>query len=179
MVDCGDEWLSYNGHCYTVNMQRLDYYESRRWCKNQGAQLVSINDANEDKFIYRICHNEPNPITYPKSTTRTTCWLGLFEKPGTGTVSTPQLQQIWNWIDGSSLQTNNYTNWAVWPGLGDGEMDGNRYSEPNNQRTGKSVGFNVRHAVMNQAEGGFKGYWYDKPASTRAHAVCEKIPPAV
>jgi len=95
---------------------------------------------------------------------------------GTGTVNTPAEQQKWLWLDGTSPDMNKYEHWAKWPGLGNQDGQGNRFYEPNNQRTIKSKGMNVRHAIFNQPEGGYKGFWYDKPSETMAHAVCEVDP---
>lgn len=127
--------------------------------------MVSINDAQENNFVHRICHNDPDPITYPKAT-HANCWIGLHEKRGTGTVSTPKERQKWMWGDGS--QVKDYSNWAKVSTKG-------RFMEPNNQKTKKSLGFDVRHATMNQDDEK-KGFWYDCPAQTRANAVCEKDP---
>lgn len=118
----------------------------------------------------------PTPSPTQKKSTRSSCWIGLHEKPGTGTVSTPQKDQKWLWLDGTTPLENKYTNWATWPGLGNGKGDGNQFFEPNNQKTAKSKGFNVRHAIMNQPEGKFSGKWYDKPSEFMAHALCEMDP---
>lgn len=120
---------------------------------------------------------EQDPISYPYKSTRATCWLGMREKFGTGDVFTSQQEQQWEWINGAQLDISSYKNWAKRPGLGDGDGDGNRYFEPNNERTRRTpLGYDVRHAIMNQAEGGMSGKWYDKPAAFRAHAVCEFAP---
>jgi hypothetical protein len=164
-----------------VNQVLTDYYEAKLWCQNKNpkAQLVSINDAGENHFVWRMCHNEPDPISFPGNDTRATCWIGMYEKQGTGDVSTPQEEQEWEWLDGTALSwSKGYRNWAMKPGLGNGDGDGNRYFEPNNERTRRTRrGQDVRHAIINQLEGGMSGKWYDKPAQFRAHALCEMPPP--
>lgn len=175
-VPCPKDWLSFQGKCYRVNQKTDDYYGARRWCEDQNATLVSIRSAEENQFLWRICHAETDPITYARSDTRTSCWLGMREKPNTGNKSSPQEAQLWEFLDGSTPRGNNYSNWASRPGMGDGQGDGNRFSEPNNERTRYSpIGMDVRHAIMNQIEGGMNGKWYDKPAQFRAHAACEKL----
>lgn len=142
--------------------------------------MVSITSADENKFVWKICHTVADPLTDPMNATRATCWLGMHEKPLTGNVFTPQEQQQWQWIDGPALGADAYKNWALKPGLGDGDGDGNRFFEPNNERTRRTpAGYDVRHAIMNQAEGNMSGKWYDKPAAFRAHAVCEFVPETV
>jgi len=126
--------------------------------------------------MYRLCHSSADPITWPVENTRATCWIGLHEKAGTGTVATPQKDQIWLWLDETTPESNGYVNWATWPGMGDGKGDGNHFFEPNNQRTSDSNGENVRHAVINLPEGGYSGLWYDQPSQTLSHALCEKWP---
>lgn len=149
-----------------MNPRPRDFYISERWCQALDAELVSINDPKENDFVHRICHNDPDPITYPKETTHTECWIGLHEKAGTGSVRTPQLQQKWRWSDGSVVDA--YANWAkVSP---DPDL-----IEPNNQKTKQSMGMDVRHAMMNQDDDK-RGFWFDGPAQTRANAVCEKDP---
>merc|ERR1711879_335628 len=118
-----------------------------------------------------------DPLTYPRNSTRTSCWLGFREKPGTGGVATPQEAQKWEWLDGSTPERNSYKHWAQKPGMGDGSGDGNKYFEPNNERTRRTpAGVDVRHAIINQLEGGMTGWWYDKPAQFRAPAACEMTP---
>lgn len=173
-TECPETWFSYQKHCYKVNMVKQNYYDARQHCVNEGGLLVSINNEKENQFAWKLCHSEPDPITYPKLASRSTCWIGLYEQPGTGTVETPQAEQKWLWLDGTSPEINGYKNWAQWPGLGDGNGDGNKFGEPNNQRTAASGGFNVRHALMNKPEGGYQGKWYDEPAEPEAHAMCEK-----
>jgi len=175
-IACPENWFSFQGHCYQTSMQKLSYYASRNLCQSHGGRLISINSALENAMAQRICHTAADPITYPKDSTRTSCWIGLYEKPGTGTVQTPQNEQIWLWLDGTTVTSNGYTNWAEWPGLGNHDGQGNHYYEPNNQKTIASAGFNVRHAVFNKAEGGFKGFWYDNPSETLVHALCEVDP---
>lgn len=174
---CPEDWLSFKGSCFKVNQKEQDYYEAKRWCEEQDATLVVSNSEEKNTFLWRICHTEPDPITYPKSETRTTCWLGMHELGGK--ASTPQANQTWEFLDGSTPLSNNFSNWALRPGIGDGKGDGNRFSEPNNERTKYApAGIDVKHAIMNQAEGEMSGKWYDKPAAFRAHALCEKLAPS-
>lgn len=173
--------MSFGGSCYLINQVTQDYYKARDWCAKKNATLVSINNADENEFIWKICHSEPDPLTYPKTLTRSTCWLGMREKTGTGMRDTPQDRQKWEWLDGSTPdwgpKSNKYRNWALRPGMGDGQGDGNKYYEPNNEKSKMSpAGTDVRHAIMNQQEGGMSGRWYDKPAQFRAQAACEQVP---
>lgn len=167
MVACDAGWLSWGSHCYRVNTaETLDYYNSDKWCKakKSTSRLISINSLQENNFTHRICHSDANAILYPKTTSRTICWLGIAEKYGTGSVSTPQADQKWNWLDGTDI--TKYSNWG---------KIATQVAEPNNQRTKTSTGMDVRHAVMNSAENKL-GFWFDMPAQTRARAICEYDP---
>lgn len=175
IAPCPDKWLAYKGKCYRVNMDDTDYYNARRWCKDQNSTLVSINDAEENNFVWKICYKDKLPIAYGRNESKATCWLGMSEKGGD--VNTPQDLQKWEWLDGTTVKGNKFDKWALRPGMGNGDGDGNRYYEPNNERTARTPGGDdVRHAIMNQQEGGMMGKWYDKPAQFRAHAVCEMTP---
>jgi len=133
-VQCPAHWMSFGGSCYLINQDTQDYYGARDWCAKRNATLVSINNADENEFIWKICHSEPDPLTYPRALTRSTCWLGMREKTGTGMRDTPQDRQKWEWLDGSTPdwgpKSNKYRNWALRPGMGDGKGDGNKYYEP-------------------------------------------------
>lgn len=156
-------------------MDDTDFYNAKRWCKSQKAEMVSINSEDENKFVWQICHTEPRPFQNGNTKSRAPCWLGMREKPGTGSAETVQEDQMWEWLDGTNTTGNKYANWGLRPGMGNGDGDGNRYFEPNNEKTRRTpFGQDVRHAIMNQKEGGMSGYWYDKPAAFRAHSVCEK-----
>jgi hypothetical protein len=180
IVECPAKWFSFNGKCYRVNQDTTDYYGAKLWCDERDAKLISINAAEENHFLWRICHTEQAPLTYPRNGTRATCWIGIYEKQGSGDVDTPQVDQVWEWLDGTSVAENMYSNWALKPGLGNGDGDGNSYFEPNNEKTRRTpLGQDVRHAIINQLEGGMSGKWYDKPAQFRAHAACEMDPAAL
>jgi len=154
-------------------MEKSDYFQGKQWCASQNSTLISVNSAEENHFLWRICRTETQPITYPSNTSKATCWLGIREKGGN--KKTPQEMQKWEWLDGSTPEGNDYKNWALRPGMGNGDGDGNRYFEPNNEKTRRSpVGMDVKHAIINQLEGDMMGFWYDKPAQFRAHAACEK-----
>ncbi len=56
---CTGDWRPYNGYCF----QHMDYYEefaeARKRCQDQGAELASVRDANENGFIAALA-NEGN-----------------------------------------------------------------------------------------------------------------------
>lgn len=182
IVACPDGWLGFEGKCYKVNTgEKESYFKAKSWCNDQSAQLVSVNSAKENDFVWRICGTgTDDPIMKPVNLKRTTCWLGLTEKDGTGNLDTRSGDQEWVWADGTTPPSWQYANWQQYDGKNWQEYYGSERNEPNNGRSpgGQDQPFDERYAVMNQAIGGYAGRWYDKPAAYEAHAVCELDPSA-
>jgi len=148
---CPMGWTDFQDSCYIASTEKQSWEASRLWCRGNGADLVSINSAEENNIIRTLCGQR-------------SCWLGLSEKAGTGTQHTAQAQQQWVWDDGSDLSS--YSNWKVW---------GGQNSEPNNWGAGKPNGSDERKGFINWPAAGFKGSWYDGPASMSGNAVCEML----
>lgn len=173
IVDCPSGWLSFSGKCYRVNVdEKTSYDAADGWCKSQNAKLVSINSGNENDFVWKICGTgAADPIRYPILMRRSSCWLGLTEKAGSGNKDTPSKYQQWVWADGTTPSSWHFSNWKEYGKRGLG-------NEPNNGKSPipEDTVFDERYVVMNQAIGGMAGYWYDKPETYKAHAVCELDP---
>jgi len=174
---CNHGWLRHNNQCYKVNTDKADFNTSRHWCQQQGADLVSINDADENDFVWRICgtmmDGKDDPIENPMNMIRDVCWLGLVEQPWTGDRHTPGPLQKWIWLDGTESTYRNWKDWVMEP------LD--TKNEPNNQPPEPSKPgseprpHDERHAVFNQDAGGMSGRWFDvPPVYNSALAVCEK-----
>jgi len=171
---CPLGWMTFNGKCYRIRVDNAtDYFTAESWCTSQGAQLVSINTVQENEFIWRICGvGTGDPLRQPYQLRQASCWLGLTEKPGTGSLDTPQQDQVWTWADGTRL---NMDGWQQYCYFCDGEHD-ERHKEPNNGRTPfehDTHNHDERYAVMNRLDGDRDGKWYDQPPEHTAHAICE------
>lgn len=147
---CPMGWTDFKDKCYVANAAKASWESSRSWCQGNGADLVSINSADENEIVRTLCGAR-------------ICWLGLSERPGTGTKDTTQTQQQWVWNDGTDLAS--YSNWKLW---------GGKYNEPNNWGSGRPNGSDERKGFINWPGAGFKGSWYDGPASMHGFGVCEK-----
>jgi hypothetical protein len=139
-----------------MNKEKLDYNAAEMFCASYGARLVSINNWMENNYVLNMCILDE-------------CWLGLKEKPFTGTEDTPQNKQQWIWDDGSTPGSNGYNSW----GKADEQALGN-YDEPNNGRLGPLARrIDERHGMFRD------GSWYDKMLTEKAYAVCEMPSPKV
>jgi hypothetical protein len=172
---CPLGWITFNGHCYKVRQDNAtDYSTAESWCASRGAQLVSINSVQENEFVWRICGiGTADPLRQQYELRQAPCWLGLTEKPGTGSADTPQKDQLWTWADGTPLDT--MEGWQEYCYFCDAEDD-ERKKEPNNGVTPfkhDTKDRDERYAVMNRLDGDRDGKWYDQPPDFRAHAVCE------
>ncbi|XP_073730762.1 uncharacterized protein [Misgurnus anguillicaudatus] len=73
------EWIYYNFSCYYISSEWRNWSDSRRDCEQRGADLVIINNKEEQEFL-------------KKATGASNFWIGL-RKEG----------WAWKWIDGTTL----------------------------------------------------------------------------
>nr|XP_021327947.1 C-type lectin domain family 4 member F-like isoform X2 [Danio rerio] len=71
----------YQSSFYYLSSERKSWTESRRDCKDRGADLIIINNKQEQDFIMKITSNNE-------------FWIGLTDSDKEG---------IWKWVDGSNL----------------------------------------------------------------------------
>uniref|UniRef100_A0A3P9LF84 C-type lectin domain-containing protein n=1 Tax=Oryzias latipes TaxID=8090 RepID=A0A3P9LF84_ORYLA len=71
-----EEWQSFNGHLYYVSTTTADWQTSRDDCLSKGADLVVINDNEEN--VRQISNKNSS-------------WIGLYKG------------DTWTWVDGSIL----------------------------------------------------------------------------
>uniref|UniRef100_A0A8C2FIU1 C-type lectin domain-containing protein n=1 Tax=Cyprinus carpio TaxID=7962 RepID=A0A8C2FIU1_CYPCA len=76
-----DGWIYYQFSLYYVSTETKSWTESRRYCRERGADLVIINDNKKQDFVKKIsCGSQT--------------WIGLTDIEVEGT---------WKWVDGSTL----------------------------------------------------------------------------
>ncbi|XP_038161162.1 C-type lectin domain family 12 member B-like, partial [Cyprinodon tularosa] len=75
---CQRDWNSFNGSCYLFEERNRSWNDSREYCQSKGADLVVVNNEEEQKFLSRQASS--NYRYY---------WLGLRKIAGD-----------WVWIDG-------------------------------------------------------------------------------
>ncbi|XP_073770833.1 CD209 antigen-like protein A isoform X3 [Danio rerio] len=74
-------WFYYQSSFYYFSNETKSWTESRRYCRDKRADLIIINNKQEQDFIMKItCNNE--------------FWIGLTDIKKEGT---------WKWVDGSIL----------------------------------------------------------------------------
>lgn len=81
----GSQWVQYGDHCYSTDQALHSFSEAEQLCQelDQSANVVTIADENENKFVSRLMRENYN-ITMR-------VWLGLSQHP---------LDQSWSWLDG-------------------------------------------------------------------------------
>ncbi|XP_073319777.1 C-type lectin domain family 12 member A-like [Pagrus major] len=82
---CPDGWMRFGCSCYFKSNQKRTWYDSRTDCQKKGADLVVINNKDENKFVIDLNN------MYGES------WIGLKTEWSTGS------SYEWKWVDGSPL----------------------------------------------------------------------------
>lgn len=98
-----EEASTYNGHSYIVYPESMTWQEAKEYCENLGGHLVTISDADEQKFIEDLAEKYTDKVSY---------WLGGYYSDAE-----------WKWVDDTEFS---YTNWDSWT---DGEKE---YRQPDN-----------------------------------------------
>ncbi|KAI7814747.1 putative CD209 antigen-like [Triplophysa rosa] len=76
-------WIFYQFHFYYMSSEPKSWTESRLYCRDRGADLIIINNREEQDFV--------------KNTFNKTVWIGLSDSDEEGG---------WKWVDGSTLTTS-------------------------------------------------------------------------
>ncbi|XDV54191.1 hypothetical protein PO909_022540 [Leuciscus waleckii] len=76
-----DEWILYKCHYYFISSDKKSWTESRRDCRERGADLIIINNREEQDFVL-------------KDLAGTKVWIGLTDS---------DVENTWKWVDGSTL----------------------------------------------------------------------------
>nr|XP_055063219.1 C-type lectin domain family 4 member M-like [Misgurnus anguillicaudatus] len=86
VVKC-DGWIYYQSSLYFISSDWKTWTESRRYCRERGADLIIINNKEEQDFIN-------------KNSGKDNLWIGLSDS---------DVEGRWKWVDGS---TQSYSFWA-------------------------------------------------------------------
>lgn len=82
---------TYNGHSYIVYPESMTWQEAKEYCEKLGGHLVTISNADEQKFVEDLAE---------KFTDKTSYWLGGYYS-----------DSEWKWVDNTKFS---YTNWDSW-----------------------------------------------------------------
>ncbi|KAJ8379446.1 hypothetical protein SKAU_G00002240 [Synaphobranchus kaupii] len=80
---CDEGWLFFQGSCYLLSSERANWHTARDKCIDQMADLLVINNADEQDFIADVIHSQ-------------SYWIGLVELAEEG---------HWSWVDGTDFLT--------------------------------------------------------------------------
>ncbi|XP_030000888.1 low affinity immunoglobulin epsilon Fc receptor-like [Sphaeramia orbicularis] len=83
-MSCETGWSKFGMNCYYDSVTELDWVHSRLVCLSMGADLVSINTAEEQAFINGLLSPQVN------------AWIGLNDIHSEGK---------WKWVDGTAVTT--------------------------------------------------------------------------
>ncbi|XP_067289716.1 hepatic lectin-like [Pseudorasbora parva] len=83
-----DGWVFYQSSFYLISTDKKSWNESRRYCTERGADLIIINNKEEQDFTQIL--------------SRTKVWIGLTDS---------DVEGRWKWVDGSSLNSS-FRFWA-------------------------------------------------------------------
>lgn len=48
---CESDYVQYKGHCYKIQMDKLNWYDAQDECRKEGSKLVSVGSSQEQAFI--------------------------------------------------------------------------------------------------------------------------------
>ncbi|XP_056591969.1 C-type lectin domain family 17, member A-like isoform X2 [Triplophysa dalaica] len=76
-----DGWIEQEVHLYLISSELRSWSESRSYCRDRGADLIIINNKEEQDFVNNITSGAQH-------------WIGLSDSDEEGR---------WKWVDGSAL----------------------------------------------------------------------------
>ncbi|XP_056591959.1 C-type lectin domain family 10 member A-like isoform X2 [Triplophysa dalaica] len=76
-----DGWIEQEVRLYLISSELKNWTESRSYCRDRGADLIIINNKEEQDFVNNITSGAQH-------------WIGLSDSDVEGT---------WKWVDGSTL----------------------------------------------------------------------------
>ena len=95
--NCPHNWLNWNGSCYGAYSTEKSWNDSLTFCRENQADLASLNSAAENKFVYK--HMAVNK----------SFWIGLVKDRNLG---------VFRW---TNLENVNFDNWIKTPVINENE----------------------------------------------------------
>ncbi|XP_042588439.1 C-type lectin domain family 4 member M-like [Cyprinus carpio] len=77
-----DGWFYYKFSFYHISSEMKNWTESRKYCTERGANLIIINNREEQNFVEKMLYG------------KTGFWIGLTDTDVEGS---------WKWVDGSNM----------------------------------------------------------------------------
>ncbi|KAK9976634.1 hypothetical protein ABG768_021839 [Culter alburnus] len=81
MLNEMDGWVYYQSSFYFISSEKRNWTESRRYCTERGADLIIINNREEQEFVKKISGNAG-------------VWIGLTDS---------DVEGRWKWVDGTNM----------------------------------------------------------------------------
>uniref|UniRef100_A0A671L6G0 C-type lectin domain-containing protein n=1 Tax=Sinocyclocheilus anshuiensis TaxID=1608454 RepID=A0A671L6G0_9TELE len=77
-----DGWVCYQSSLYFISFEIKNWEESRTYCRNKGADLIIINNSEEQVSDFMLTLNYDS------------FWIGLNDR---------DVEDTWKWVDGSKM----------------------------------------------------------------------------
>jgi len=150
---CAENWISYGDNCYYTDDSQKTWDEARQFCESKEANLVKIDDADENAFFGDNCN---------VGSSRRRCWTGLRE---TDEVQCTEYvdnncrdTELWYWTQDDpstavAFDQLPYTNWIP--------------HSPDNK------GFHDENRVLIMMDNWTRAKWEDAPSTSIASPFCE------
>ena len=139
---------NFRSSCYILSTKMESFEDAQETCLKNGAALVVIHDAEENKFVQELCGREA-------------CWIGLSEPPNS---------ENYFWSDGSAAGSKEY-GWKGYTNWNPGEP--NNWDGKDEDAVFMNYWDNLGMPRPWEGEGAL-GKWYDAPRDMEIKYVCQK-----
>ena len=180
---CLDGRLRPGGHCYRfVTEQTLSFADAEADCVSWGGHLVSLNDSDEELWVYE------QSLEVPGFATPIRFWIGFTDS---------ETETLWTWTDGSTngeyaivtydldeassvrfkvLEFNDvYTHWGPnVPHVGNSEPNNGNGSAPASQNPGEDCAESNSDRISMPGGAAPRPSWDDRKCTDLKFYVCER-----
>ncbi|RVE67062.1 hypothetical protein OJAV_G00113620 [Oryzias javanicus] len=81
---CPEGWMRFRNRCYYKSTEKKTWFDSRIFCQDNGADLVTINSKEEQEFVSEMNQNDES-------------WIGVVSQWSEKSTTK------WKWVDGSPV----------------------------------------------------------------------------
>ncbi|XP_067234412.1 asialoglycoprotein receptor 1-like [Chanodichthys erythropterus] len=92
-----DGWSCYQSSLYFISSEKKSWTESRRYCTDRGADLIIINNTEEQEYLKQVPGG-------------TDVWIGLTDS---------DVDNTWKWVDGTNMTSGFWRDGAPSDSAGD------------------------------------------------------------
>ncbi|XP_052691234.1 galactose-specific lectin nattectin-like [Crassostrea angulata] len=104
-IACKHGWKRYGDHCYHLFRAKMNWFEAQIFCRKQGASLIQINNAGENRWLTKNFPNVPYWIDFTDNGTEGK-WVTL--STGRSEYTSWDRGQPDNWRGNQNCAYNNF-----------------------------------------------------------------------